>query len=64
MEKIIVAKWKNKIYQIIKVANSVAFSEEKEWILLSSQINKMDSIQVRWVRVKDTRFDWVREFSI
>ena len=64
MEKSIVAKWKNKIYQIIKVANSVAFSEEKEWILLSSQINKRDSIQVKWVRAKDVRFDWVREFHI
>lgn len=64
MEKIKVAKWNNRIYQIIRVVESVAFSEEKEWILLSSQINKKDSIQVRWVRVKDTRFDWVREFNI
>ena len=64
MEKIKVAKWKNRIYQIIRVVDSVAFSEEKEWILLSNQINKKDSIQVRWVRVKDVRFDWVREFTI
>jgi hypothetical protein len=46
------------------VVDSVAFSEEKEWILLSNQINKKDSIQVRWVRVKDVRFDWIREFNI
>jgi hypothetical protein len=64
MEKIKVAKWKNRIYQIIRVVDSVAFSEEKEWILLSNQINKKDSIQVKWVRVKDVRFDWVREFTI
>ena len=64
MEKIKVAKWNNRIYQIIRVVESVAFSEEKEWILLSNQINKKDSIQVRWVRVKDVRFDWVREFTI
>jgi hypothetical protein len=64
MEKIIVAKWQNKIYQIIRVVDRVAFSEEKEWLLLSNQINKQDSIQVRWVRVKDVRFDWVREFTI
>jgi hypothetical protein len=64
MEKIIVAKWNNRIYQIIRVVESVTFSEEKEWILLSSQINKMDSIQLRWVRVENTRFDWVREFNI
>ena len=64
MEKIIVAKWKNRIYQIIRVVDSVAFSEEKEWILLSNQINKRDSIQVKWVRVKDVRFDWVRKFTI
>jgi len=64
MEKIKVAKWNNKIYQIIRVVESVAFSEEKEWILLSNQVNKRDSIQLRWVRVKDVRFDWVREFTI
>jgi hypothetical protein len=64
MEKIKVAKWNNRIYQIIRVVESVAFSEEKEWILLSNQVNKKDSIQVRWVRVKDVRFDWVREFTI
>ena len=64
MENIIVAKWQNKIYQIIRVVDRVAFSEEKEWLLLSNQINKQDSIQVRWVRVKDVRFDWVREFRI
>ena len=64
MEKIIVAKWENKIYQIIRVVNKVAFSEDTEWLLLSNQINKQDSIQVRWVRVKDVRFDWVREFTI
>jgi len=64
MEKIKVAKWKNRIYQIIRVVESVAFSEEKEWILLSNQVNKKDSIQLRWVRVKDVRFDWVREFTI
>jgi hypothetical protein len=64
MEKIKVAKWNNRIYQIIRVVDSVAFSEEKEWILLSNQINRKDSIQVKWVRVKDVRFDWVREFTI
>ena len=64
MEKIIVAKWKNRIYQIIRVVDSVAFSEEKEWILLSNQINKRDSIQVKWVRVKDVRFAWIREFKL
>ena len=64
MEKIIVAKWNDKIYQIIKVVNKVAFSEDTEWILLSNQIDKKDSIQLKWVRVKDVRFDWVREFSI
>lgn len=64
MEKIIVAKWNNRVYQIIRVVDSVAFSEEKEWILLSNQINKRDSIQLKWVRVKDVRFDWVREFRI
>jgi hypothetical protein len=64
MEKIKVAKWNNRIYQIIRVVDSVAFSEEKQWILLSNQINRKDSIQVRWVRVKDVRFDWVREFTI
>jgi hypothetical protein len=64
MEKIKVAKWNNRIYQIIRVVESVAFSEEKEWILLSNQVNKKDSIQLRWVRVKDVRFDWVKEFTV
>lgn len=59
---VLIAKYKDKIVEIVKVQHTVAFSKELDWILISHQINKKDSLQVKWVPAS-TRFEWGREFS-
>jgi hypothetical protein len=58
----VIAKLNDKIVQIVKFQRTVAFSVELNWILISHQINKKDSTQVRWVSAS-TRFTWVRDYS-
>jgi hypothetical protein len=58
----IIAKYKDKIVEIVKTQHIVQFSKELDWILISHQINKKDSLQVKWVPAS-TRFTWVRDFS-
>ena len=57
-----VAKWKNKIVEIVRTERDVQFSDEKDWILINQEIAKPNSLAVKWVKAADTRFEWVREF--
>jgi len=41
----------------------VMFSAEKDWVCVCSEPGKMNSLGVKWYRVSDVRFDWVREFN-
>ena len=61
---ILVAKLNNKIVEIVRVAETVQFSEEKDWILISHQISKRDSLQVKWLQASKVKFDWVKEFRL
>ena len=54
----------NKIVEIVRIAETVRFSEEQGWLLLASEINKPNSLAVRWVKASDTQFIWVREFRL
>ena len=56
-----VAKWKNKIVEIVRTARDVQFSDEKDWILINREIAKPNSLSVVWVKAADTRFEWVRD---
>ena len=60
----IVAKFKDKIVQIVRVADSVQFSENKGWICIcfdfDKPMHKRDHI--KWVRASEAKFEWVREF--
>ena len=58
-----IAKYKNKIYQVHRITKTVAFSQEKGWVLLVSPINNLTALNLtmKWVRTTD-RFDWVRTF--
>jgi hypothetical protein len=60
----IVAKFKDKIVQIVKVQESVMFSEDKGWIFICFDFDKINRKreQFKWVRASETRFEWVREF--
>lgn len=60
----IVAKYRDRVVEIVRVADTVAFSEERGWICICFDFEKISRKreQFRWMRVSDVRFDWVREF--
>jgi hypothetical protein len=61
---VLIAKLDDKIVEIIKVTETVQFSSEKDWILISHQISKRDSLQVKWLQASKVKFDWIREFTL
>jgi hypothetical protein len=60
-KEFLVAKLNDKIVEIVKVAETVQFSNEKNWILISHEVNKR--LSMRWLKVDEVKFDWVRRFS-
>lgn len=61
----IVAKMKDKIVQIVRVAETVQFSKEKDWIFICFDFDKINRRreQFKWVKASETKFEWVREFA-
>jgi hypothetical protein len=61
----IVAKFNNKIVQIVRVQHQVGFSEDRDWIFVCFDFDKVNRKreQFKWVRASEARFDWVREFE-
>jgi hypothetical protein len=64
MMTVLIAKLNDKIVEIVKVVETVQFSNEKNWILISHQISKKDSLQVKWLQASKVKFDWVRSFKL
>ena len=62
VKEILVAKLNDKIVEIVKVAETVQFSNEKNWILISHEVNKR--LSMKWLRVDKVKFDWVRRFTL
>lgn len=63
MKPVTVAKMNNKIVEILRVAEIVEFSDERGWVCICPHVNDVNSNAVRWVRLKDQYFEWVREFN-
>ena len=62
---VIVAKMTDgRIVQVVRVADTVGFSEDKNWVMVCFDFEKINRKreQFKWVPAT-TRFDWVREFS-
>ena len=61
----IVAKFNGKIVQIVRVAETVQFSEEKGWIFICFDFDKINRRreQFKWVKASETKFEWIREFA-
>jgi len=59
-----VAKMKDKIVEIVRVAETVMFSEDKGWIFICIDFEKpvRKQAQFKWVKARETQFEWVREF--
>ena len=58
-----VAKMNGKIVEVIRVAETVGFSQERGWVCVCSHVGDVDSNAVKWVRLDGQRFEWVRDFS-
>ena len=53
-----------RIVEIVRVADSVGFSEEKQWMLICYDFEKMNRRreQFKWIKANDIRFEWVRDY--
>lgn len=60
----VIAKFKGKIVQIVKVQESVMFSEDKGWIFICYDFDKINRRreQFKWIKASEARFEWVKEF--
>jgi len=60
----IVAKMKDKIVQIVKVQDTVMFSQDKGWIFICFDFDKINRRreQFKWVKADEAHFEWVREY--
>lgn len=59
-----IAKLNNQLYEVVKVADSVQFSDKRGWVLITPDINviKRKQQQFKWV-ASTTQFEWVRAFN-
>lgn len=54
-----------RIVEIVRVAETVGFSDEKRWIMVCFDfelINRRRD-QFKWFRANEIKFDWVREYT-
>jgi len=60
----IIAKIKNQIVEVIRVAETVQFSDEKGWVMICSDFEQSNRRKqhFKWIPAS-TRFEWVREFN-
>lgn len=61
---VVVAKMNGKLVQVMRVADTVAFSQERGWVLVCFDFEQSDrrKSQFKWMPAH-TRFEWVREFK-
>jgi len=52
-----------KIVEVIRVAETVKFSQDRGWVCVCPHVGDVNSNAVKWVRLGNQRFDWVREFN-
>ena len=59
-----VAKMQGRMYEVVWVADRVAFSEERGWVMVTPDVGVPDRKKqtFKWVPAT-TRFDWVRTFA-
>jgi hypothetical protein len=60
----IIAKMNGKIVQIVRFTENVMFSNEKNWIFICFDFDKINRRreQFKWIKSSEVRFDWVREY--
>ena len=60
----IFAKIDGRIVQVMKVVHSVAFSQQKDWVMICFDFEQQDRQrqQFKWIPAS-TQFEWVRSYS-
>jgi len=60
----VIAKFQEKIVEIIRVADTVGFSDEKGWVMVCTDFEQPErkKQQFKWMPAT-TKFEWVREFK-
>lgn len=60
----VVAKMNGRVVQVMRVADRVAFSTERGWVMVCFDFEQPErrKSQFRWFPAS-TRFEWVREFT-
>ena len=61
---VIVAKMKDRVVQVMRVADTVGFSHERGWVMVCMDWEQAErkKSQFKWVPAS-TRFEWVSSFS-
>ena len=59
-----VAKMNDRVVEVVRTADTVAFSSERGWVMVCFDFEQAErkKSQFRWVPAT-TRFDWVRTFA-
>ena len=59
-----VARMNDRVVEVVRVADAVAFSTERGWVMVCFDFEKAErkKSEFRWVPAS-TRFDWVRTFA-
>ena len=59
----VVAKMDNRVVEVVRTADTVAFSSERGWVMVCFDFEQVErkKSQFKWVPAS-TRFEWVREF--
>lgn len=59
-----VAKMQGRLVEVIRVAETVGFSEDRGWVLVCTDFETAErrKQQFKWVPAS-TRFEWVRTFA-
>jgi len=60
----VVGKMDGKIVEVVRTADTVAFSTDRGWVMVCFDFEKPErkKEQFRWVPAT-TKFEWVREFK-
>jgi hypothetical protein len=61
---VVVAKMQGRLFQVVRVADTVGFSTDRGWVMLCVDWEQAErkKQQFRWVPAS-TRFEWVRSFN-
>ena len=61
---VVVAKMQDRVVQVVRVADSVGFSQERGWVMVCTDWEQPERKKqhFKWVPAT-TRFEWVRTFA-